>query len=170
MTLNKRAALIWLVGITILIGANGANAWVKNISLERVFVGDTIRVHEVEVRCRIEKNTRPLRKVFSSNGPWCSVDVPDLCARAKISAARKLCKLNATEFKELVASVKQKPTSEELASVEVEQISEVDSIAQLKEEQLLIEGQRIEIEQRRIELTRQEVDLRKKLNEIDSAR
>ena len=168
MSFNLRVPLITLVGMTGIMMTNGAGAWVKNISLERVFVGESIRVHEVQVRCRIEKNTRTLRKNITSGGQWCSVDVPDLCARAKVSAARKMCKLNASEYKDLIAKSESGGVSSEPALADVtDSVNTLsDDANSLKEEQLLIEEQRIEIEQRRIELTRREVGLRKQLTEL----
>jgi len=188
MFLGKKSSLVFITGVILFVSSNSVLAWVKNISLERVFVGDTLRVHEVEVRCRIEKKTRTLRKVVSENSPWCSVDVPSMCSKAKIAAARELCKLSASEYKAIVEetaiaaatgdSVPKPVESEASGEAVIDQsnnkasASEAvnstnsDSRDELKAEQLLIEEQRIEIEQRRIELTRREVSLRKELNQI----
>ncbi len=148
---------------------HSANAWVQKISLERVFVGENIRIHEVAVRCRIQKKQRIMRKQVSSNGPWCSTDIPSLCSKSKISAARQLCKLNASEFTALASGKADVATpAAQQSGSKVEGIAEpkVDSKQDLLAEQMLIEEQRIEIAQKRIELTRREVGLKKKLSEM----
>jgi len=170
MTLKIRVALIVWVGALVLMASDSASAWVRNISLERAFVGENIRLHEVQVRCRIEKKTRALRKIVSSNSSWCSVDVPSLCSRSKVAAARKMGKLNASEFRELAVSAQSQSVAGEVSAIQVVDEPEIDDADSLKEEQLLIEEQRIEIEQRRIELTRREVGLKKELNEISSVK
>ena len=149
--------------------AQSADAWVRKISLARVFVGENIRVHEVAVRCRVQKKQRVMRKEVSSNGPWCSTDIPSLCSKSKVTAARRLCKLNASEF-EAMAKGKAEAASSlaQKSDLKVEAVSELkaDSKKNLLAEQMLIEEQRIEIEQKRIELTRREVGLKKKLSEM----
>lgn len=149
--------------------AQSANAWVQKISLERVFVGENVRVHEVAVRCRIQKKQRVMRKQVSSNGPWCSTDIPSLCSKSKISAARQLCKLNASEFTALASGKTEVPSSvasQSDSKVESSTAPKADSKQELLAEQMLIEEQRIEIAQKRIELTRREVGLKKKLSEM----
>lgn len=163
--------------VVLALHSQGAHAWVQKISLERVFVGDNIRIHEVAIRCRIQKKQRIMRKRVSSNGPWCSIDIPNLCARSKVSAARQLCKLSASEFAAMANGEVEKPvvadaTKESKSSVTAELTEaeqERDSKQDLLSEQMLIEEQRIEIAQRRIELTRREVGLKKKLSEMASA-
>jgi hypothetical protein len=146
-----------------------ASAWVKDISLERLFVGENVRIHQVDVKCRIVQSPRSLRRVVSSKGPWCSVDLPELCADKKIVAARKLCSYSASEFRELIASgassfdddpvVKKTATVNEKSKVE-------NTKNDLLQEKMLIEERRIQIEQRRIELSRREISLKKKLTSM----
>lgn len=161
-------SLLFTTTVLLVLYAQNANAWVQKISLERVFVGENIRVHEVSVRCRIQKQQRVMRKQVSSNGPWCSIDIPSLCSNSKVTAARQLCKLNSSEFGAIVSgkteasSVAQKNDSK----LEALSKSKVDSKQDLLAEQMLIEEQRIEIAQKRIELTRREVRLKKQLSEL----
>lgn len=143
-----------------------ATAWVKGISLERVFVGDNIRIRQVDVKCRIERKPRALRQVESTNGPWCSIDVPELCADKKFVAARKLCSYGASEFRQMAASEQTSFNDGSLINKAEEPSakSNRDDIAgELLQEKMLIEERRIQIEQRRIELSRKEISLRKKL-------
>lgn len=146
-----------------------AFAWVKDISLERVFVGDNIRVHQVDVKCRIVKSPRSLRRVVSSKGPWCSIDLPELCAENKIVAARKLCGYSATEFRDMIASgyndFNDDSVAEKSAASKAKRRPE-DIKSELLEEKMLIEERRIQIEQRRIELSRREISLKKKLTSM----
>lgn len=145
--------------ISLIITALPAMASVRSISLERTFVGENIRVLEVAVKCKLGKGKRKLRKVVSESKPWCSVDLPDVCADRKVVAAREICQYSGTEFQELLATKK----------------SKVDKVIALKEspddliqEKMLIEEQRIRIAQLRIELKRKELALRKKLSENSS--
>ena len=149
--------------------AQSADAWVQKISLERVFVGENIRVHEVAVRCRIQKKQRVMRKEVSNNGPWCSTDIPGLCSNSKVTAARQLCKLNASEFEAIASGKAEAPSSVAQKSdskLETVTESKADTRKDLLAEQMLIEEQRIEIAQKRIELTRREVGLKKQLSEM----
>jgi len=158
-----------LVCITALgLYADGAHAWVQKISLERVFVGENIRIHEVAVRCRVQKKPRIMRKQASNNGPWCSTDIPSLCAKSKISAARQLCKLNADEFTALANAEAENLTTPVISDNSKDE-QKADSKNDLLAEQMLIEEQRIEIAQRKIELTRREVALKKRLSEMADA-
>jgi hypothetical protein len=146
-----------------------AFAWVKNISLERVFVGDNIRIHQVDVKCRIEQKPRALRHVESTNGPWCSVDVPELCADKKIVAARKLCGYSASEFRQMAASGNN--NFSDGSAVEPSAAAKVKSnLENVKSERLQekkhLEERLIQIEQRRIELSRREISLKKKLTSM----
>lgn len=168
--MKKIINLSWFSTVVFLaLYAQSADAWVQKISLERVFVGENIRIHEVAVRCRIQKKERVMRKQVSSNGPWCSTDIPSLCSNSKVSAARELCKLNASEFEAIASGKAEAPSSlAEKSDSKVEAASEpkADSRKDLLAEQMLIEEQRIEIAQKRIELTRREVGLKKKLSEM----
>jgi len=167
----KKIINLSLIAVSVLLAlyADSANAWVQKISLERVFVGENIRVHEVAVRCRIQKKQRVMRKQVSSNGPWCSTDIPSLCSKSKISAARQLCKLNSTEFAALASGEAEVPSSgksQDNSNVKTLAEPKTDSKQDLLAEQMLIEEQRIAIAQKRIELTRREVGLKKKLTEM----
>jgi len=160
--------LFYAVVSTVLLGiSNPAYSWVKDISLERVFVGENKRVHEVAVKCRIERKPRSLRKLVSSDGDWCSTELPELCAEQKIAAARKLCSYTASEFRELVVAGglnQSTPAALQNASVGAADVTTVvASKAELLQEQMLVEERRIRIEQRRIELSRREVALKKEL-------
>jgi len=143
-----------------------ASAWVKGISLERVFVGDNIRIRQVDVKCRIERKPRALRQVESTNGPWCSIDVPELCADKKFVAARKLCSYNASEFRQMAVSGENNFIDGSVlnkAEAPSPKSNPEDIAGDLLQEKMLIEERRIQIEQRRIELSRKEISLRKKL-------
>lgn len=150
-----------MVLVSVLVAVSPAMASVKSISLERTFVGDNIRVLEVAVKCRFDKGQRKLRKISSTSNPWCSIDLPEVCAVRKVMAAREICQYSRTEFQDLLANKKSKKNNEKPTLKE--------SADDLIQEKMFIEEQRIRIAQLRIELKRKELTLRKALSENPSS-
>lgn len=147
-------------------------AWVQSVSLERTFVGKNIRLLEVEVNCKFYNKARRLRKVVSENKPWCSVDLPSMCATRKIVLAREVCDFNPEEFDALIAAEKAgtKPAPALAKSAEKIKASETaanaNSSENLLQEQMVVEEQRIKLEQRRLELRKKEIALKKQLSDL----
>ena len=147
-------------------------AWVKSVSLERTFVGENIRVLEVEVSCKTYRDARRLRQVVSADGPWCSVDVPDMCADKKIQLARQICDLDPEQYAAIAAAKKADVNSASVTTKSAqnagsgEASAQEDSQENLLQEKMLIEEQRIQLEQKRLELRKKEVALEKQLSEI----
>lgn len=167
LTLKALSAALLLVGTI-----TPASAWVKDISLERVFVGDNVRIRQVDVKCRIEQKPRALRQVESSNGPWCSIDLPELCADKKIVAARMLCSYSASEFRQMVVSGNNDFSDGTVVEKSVAPNAKggrENVKSELLQEKMHIEERRIQIEQRRIELSRKEISLKKKLTTMIEA-
>lgn len=148
-----------------------ASAKVRTVSLERTFVGENIRVLEVEVSCIAVRKGRRLRKIVSENGPWCAVDLPDMCATKKYTLARQVCELKSKDFNALVESRKSKVNTASASSNTSQKMAsdtrsgESENVVSLLQEKMLIEEQRIQLEQKRLELRKKELELEKQLSE-----
>lgn len=133
-------------------------------------LGEEISIAEANCTSAAAQPRIIVSKVGERN--WCSQDIPDVCSRTKLGAAKKVCHFTfSAQLEESQNGGNQTVTSTEVVlPIEESEVSDtpapsLQEQAELNEVQ--IEKDQISIEQQKLQIRRQELELNKRRLELE---